>query len=161
MTWTSGRGLTPWVLIIALYYVLEVLTMACVRILAALGSFLVLSNSQLLASQRVHLDVNRYCRRVFAQGSVWNGRQYTRDGWHRYNSARNLHECGFEYRKLESRPIGLNLWGASAGRVQSTTGTSKEVRYEEAFLQKACREQNNNPNSYPIQNREIVWCVLP
>ncbi|WP_030008161.1 hypothetical protein [Picosynechococcus sp. NKBG042902] len=124
------------------------------------------------ANRRHHLDVHRYCKRIFAQGNVWNGRQYTRDGWHRYNRRRNTHECGFTYRNLGETETGGEIGGgfgifnigigASGNRSTTNTNVGREqTTYEAVWIDKACREQNSNPRAWAEQQGSVVWCVLP
>lgn len=125
-----------------------------------------------LAERRVHLDVHRYCQRVFRQGHVWEGRQYTADGWHRYNERNNEHECGFKYRLIgettnsgsvsgDLKPEGVGV-GIEVERETTRTDLGRiRENYESVWLNKACREQTNNPNASAEQEGDVVWCILP
>lgn len=115
------------------------------RVLGATSIFVMatfLSAESAAAQRRVHLDVHRYCQTVFGEGGVWRDRQYTSNGWHRYHRRSDTHQCGFRYRSL------------------SGFRRSHE-KYEEVWLNKACREQNNNDQARAIQDGRVVWCILP
>lgn len=117
-----------------------------------------------LAERRVHLDVHRYCQRVFRQGHVWKNRQYTADGWHHYNERSNKHECGYKFRDIGETTTngGAKPWGVGAERGTSRIDLGRiRENYEDVWLNKACREQNNNPNASAEQEGDVVWCILP
>ena len=135
---------------------------ATITSIIGVSTFTIVENA--LAERRVHLDVHRYCQRVFRQGQVWKGRQYTADGWHRYNERKDEHECGFKYRLIGetttsggARPFGI---GGNRETSRSDFGRVMET-YESVWLNKACREQNNNPNASAEQEGDVVWCILP
>lgn len=98
--------------------------------------------TQAQPNTEVHLDVHRYCQRVFRSGGVWQTRQYVADGWHRYNSTTNTHECGFHYREIFGN-----------GQVSEV-----ETVYEEVWMNKACREQSGNSDAQARQEKGVVWC---
>ncbi|MBE9221590.1 hypothetical protein IQ215_02665 [Cyanobacterium stanieri LEGE 03274] len=114
---------------------------------------------------QIHLDVDRYCRNVFAAGNQWAGRIYSRDGRHAYRNGR--HYCRVHYRPIinvtNSRGgnAGFNLGvvqggGNSSRDVQRTQVGAERVIFEDVWLDKACRSQGDN-GRYTVQG-VVVWC---
>lgn len=126
------------------------------------------------STRMVHLDVHRYCQRIFRTGATWKGRQYTDDGWHRYNRETQTHECGFHYRTIgEASRGGSGGFGINVGPVEfgiqgsgsrtDPSASDVKTKYEPVWIKKACREQNNDPKAQAFQdihNPGIVWCVV-
>ena len=130
---------------------------------------------------QIHLDVDRYCRNVFAAGNQWAGRIYSRDGRHAYRNGR--HYCRVHYRPIlnvtnsRGSNSGFNIGGSGALKppgmefgingginrgsntnlsVEGTRIGTERVIFEDVWLDKACRSQGDN-GRYTVQG-VVVWC---